>query len=378
MATLQNTTINDTGFITLPTGNTGQRPSPSPGMIRLNTANNLLEFYDNTGWRPITGVSKGSIGTGGDTILYSGSNLGRASGVVHMFTTVGTQTFTPAFSGTVEVLVIGGGASGGGHLGGGGGAGGFIFNRTYPVSSGTGYSVTVGNGGAQNTYGQSPPAYTGGNSVFAGITASGGGGGGSWDSNAARPGGSGGGGCTGSGGGGSNGHTGPNDSRNTNMGGRAISGQGFPGGSGIRFNRQSEDSHKAGGGGGAGGPGFSSEDDCHEGRMGVGGPGAANDILGYTLYWAGGGGGACHQGNTTVASSGGIGGGGGGTLDHGAPRFPGTAGSSSGGGQALNSGGGVVNSGYEGGTAGVNTGSGSGGAYGNAKIGGTGIVIVRY
>jgi hypothetical protein len=45
---------------------------------------------------------------------------------------------------------------------------------------------------------------------------------------------------------------------------------------------------------------------------------------------------------------------------------------------SYNNGGGVNSSGYEGGTAGVNTGSGSGGAYGNAKIGGTGIVIVRY
>lgn len=378
MATFQNTVINDTGFITVPGGSTAQRPSPTAGMIRLNTSNNLLEFYDSTGWRPITGVSKGSIGAGGNEILYAGSNLGRAQGVVHLFTAVGSATFTPAFTGTVEVLVIGGGASGGGHLGGGGGAGGMIYNRAYPVNSGSGISVTVGNGGAANTYGQSPPQYTGGNSVFGAITANGGGGGGSWDSNAARPGGSGGGGCTGSAGGGSNNHTGPNDSRNTNMGGRSITGQGFPGGSGIRFNRQGEDSHKAGGGGGAGGPGFSSEDDCHEGRMGEGGPGAANDILGYTLYWAGGGGGACHQGNTTIGSSGGIGGGGGGTMNHGGPRHPTSAQSSSGGGMALNNGGGVTNSGYEGGSAGANTGSGSGGAYGSAKVGGSGIVIVRY
>lgn len=378
MATLQNTTIDDTGFITFPSGTTAERPTPVSGMIRLNTSNNLLEFYDNTGWRPITGVSRGSIGTGGNSILFAGTNLGRASGVVHIFTAVGTQTFTPAFTGTVEVLVIGGGASGGGHLGGGGGAGGMIYNRAFPVSNGVGLTVTVGNGGAANTYGQAPPLYTGGNSVFATITASGGGGGGSWDSNAARPGGSGGGGCTGSGGGGSNNHTGPNDSRNTNMGGRGITGQGFPGGSGIRFNRQSDDSHKAGGGGGAGGPGFSSEDDCQEGRQGEGGPGAANDILGYTLYWAGGGGGACHLGNSTVGASGGIGGGGGGTQQHGQPRYPATSGSSVGGGMALNNGGGVVSSGFEGGSAGVNTGSGSGGAYGSAKIGGTGIVIVRY
>jgi hypothetical protein len=45
---------------------------------------------------------------------------------------------------------------------------------------------------------------------------------------------------------------------------------------------------------------------------------------------------------------------------------------------AFNDGGGVVNSGFEGGSAGANTGSGSGGAYGAAKAGGSGIVIVRY
>tara|TARA_Y100000385_G_scaffold289694_1_gene359970 strand:- start:757 stop:1893 length:1137 start_codon:yes stop_codon:yes gene_type:complete len=378
MADLKNTIINDTGFLTLPVGNTAQRPSPTNGMIRLNNSNNLMEFYDSGGWRPITGVSKGSIGTGGQSILYNASHGGKQGGVIHIFTTTGNHTFTPAFSGTVEVLVVGGGAAGGGHLGGGGGAGGLIFNRSFPVSNGSGINVTVGTGGAANTYGQSPPSYQGGNSVFGSLTADGGGGGGSWDGNAARAGGSGGGGCTGSNGNGSNGHTGPNNSRNTNMGGRGVTGEGFPGGSGIRFNRQGEDSHKGGGGGGAGGPGWSVEDDCHEGRNGSGGPGSANDILGYTLYWAGGGGGACHVGNETHGSSGGIGGGGGGTMNHGQPRRPPGGKSSTGGGYAYNNGGGVSSSGYQGGSAGVNTGSGSGGAYGSAKIGGTGIVIVRY
>ena len=109
MATLQTTTINDTGFITLAAGNTAQRPTPSAGMIRLNSANNLLEFYDSAGWRPITGISRGSLGTGGNSILYAASNLGRGNGIVHMFTATGAHTFTPAFTGTVEVLVVGGG-----------------------------------------------------------------------------------------------------------------------------------------------------------------------------------------------------------------------------------------------------------------------------
>lgn len=379
MATLRDTNINDTGFITLATGNTAQRPTPTAGMIRYNTANNLLEFFDNTGWRPITGISRGSIGTGGNTILFAGSNQGRQNGVVHMFTAVGTSTFTPAFTGTVEVLVIGGGASGGGHLGAGGGAGGMIYNRSFPVTAGVGISVTVGDGGGRTAaYAQS--SNNGANTVFGAITATGGGGGGSWDGFAGRPGGSGGGGNPGSNGAGSNGHTGPNDSRNKNLGGRGIAGQGFPGGAGIRFNRQGEDSHKAGGGGGSGGPGFSAEDDCRQGLTQDGGPGSANDILGYTLYWGGGGGGAVHHGNSIVSSSGGIGGGGGSTMTHGGPRQPtegGRWGNGRGGGQALNTGGEGASH-YSGGNAGTNTGGGGGGAYGEGGAGGSGIVIVRY
>jgi hypothetical protein len=378
MATLQTTTFTDNGYVTLPVGNSGNRPTPTAGMIRINTAMNMMEFYDNTGWRPITGISNGSIGSGGNSILYSGSNVGRSNGVVHMFTSAGAATFTPAFTGTVEVLVIAGAGSGGGHLGGGGGAGGMIYNRSYPVSNGVGIPISVdGGGAAPGAYGSSTP---GGNSVFGSITATGGGGGGSWDGYAARPGGSGGGGCPGSNGGGSNSHTGPNDSRNKNLGGRGISGQGFPGGSGIRYNRFSEDSHKGGGGGGAGGTGFSCEDDPHQGLNANGGAGAANDILGYVLYWAAGGGGSGHQTNNTVAPSGGIGGGGGGAQYHCGPRMDtsaGAYGNGRGGGMALNSGGGG-SSHYVGGNGGANTGSGGGGAYGVPGAGGSGIVVVRY
>ena len=380
MAILQTTTIDDTGFITLPNGNTAQRPTATAGMIRYNTVNNLLEFFDSTGWRPITGISRGSIGTGGQEILFAGSNTGgRRNGVVHIFNSVGNHTFTPAFTGTVEVLVVGGGGSGGGHLGSGGGAGGMVFSRAFPVSNGSGISVTVGAGGAApGAYAQS--SNNGSSSVFGSITAVGGGGGGSWDGFAGRPGGSGGGGNPGSNGAGSNNHTGPNDSRNKNMGGRGTQGQGFPGGSGIRFNRQGEDSHRAGGGGGAGGPGFSGEDDCRMGQTSDGGPGAMNDILGYTMYWGGGGGGSVHHANSIVSASGGIGGGGGSTMTHGGPRQPtegGRWGNGRGGGQALNDGG-QGSSHYVGGRGGANTGAGGGGAYGEAGGGGSGIVIVRY
>jgi len=51
MATLKNTTINDTGYLQLPTGTTAQRPvSASAGYMRWNTNENAVELYDGTQW----------------------------------------------------------------------------------------------------------------------------------------------------------------------------------------------------------------------------------------------------------------------------------------------------------------------------------------
>ena len=51
MATLKNTTINTTGYITLPAGTTAQRPaSPVAGMMRFNTTFSRNEFYNGTTW----------------------------------------------------------------------------------------------------------------------------------------------------------------------------------------------------------------------------------------------------------------------------------------------------------------------------------------
>jgi hypothetical protein len=54
MASLKNTVINDTGFLQLPAGNTAQRPTPSNGMIRVNTNTTpyVLEIY-NGAWRTL-------------------------------------------------------------------------------------------------------------------------------------------------------------------------------------------------------------------------------------------------------------------------------------------------------------------------------------
>lgn len=59
MATLKSLTVNDSGFIQLPSGTTAQRPSvPTTGMMRFNTNLSCNEFYNGSLWiDPITGGS---------------------------------------------------------------------------------------------------------------------------------------------------------------------------------------------------------------------------------------------------------------------------------------------------------------------------------
>jgi hypothetical protein len=162
MATLKNTIISATSSITTP--NNTQSTVAGTGKLRYNTTNgqNTLEFYDGAAWRPVTGYSQGTVGTGGQTISYILGNI------VHLFTTVGNHSFTPAHTGTVQVLVVGGGAGSGYDWAGGGGGGGVILNRSFPVSAGTPYSVTVGGGSVGGVDGGSPTvsASNGSNSVF--------------------------------------------------------------------------------------------------------------------------------------------------------------------------------------------------------------------
>ena len=368
MAQLKNSVINATNSVTV--GDQSLTSIAGTAKLRFNTTNsqNTLEFYDASGWRPVTGFSASTVGTGGDSISYI-----PGGGIVHAFTTVGTATFTPTFTGNVQVLVVAGGGGGGSSWGGGGGGGGVTLSRTYPVSAGVGIGVTVGAGNGSTTgYG-----VTGGNSVFGSLTSTGGGSGGTWTHSSpgqmgsytsGSPGGSGGGGA----------NTGDGiDPRTRNYGGMGTSGQGFPAGSGIRFNADSENGHQGGAGGGAGGGGCSAPDGRQNYRgsfrsdNNAGGPGRASDILGQHLYWAGGGAGGGHIGYG--CNDGGIGGGGGGGRHH-SSNYGGTPHQGVGGAQALNDG---ARCGVHvgGGNGGTNTGGG-GGAHGSS--GGSGIVIVRY
>jgi len=52
MATFQDTTVNDLGFIQIPAGSTAQRPAENPrlGAIRFNTDTNRIELWNGSNW----------------------------------------------------------------------------------------------------------------------------------------------------------------------------------------------------------------------------------------------------------------------------------------------------------------------------------------
>jgi hypothetical protein len=258
---------------------------------------------------------------------------------IHSFTTAGTSYWSPAHTGTVEVLVVAGGGGGGGMVSGGtprtagGGGGGVIYNAEYTVVSGKQYTVTVGGGGAAGGLNVSAVGANGGNSQFGSLLAIGGGGGGVGATNdavllAGRSGGSG-------GGGGSSG-----SSTGRWFGGPGVIGQGYQGGTGEH--RFGTDASGAGGGG-AGGPGQNGGSTVYgnyatDGIGGAGGAGVCYDITGFLKDYGGGGAGGSNTGLFNGSSQGG----GGGNFN--------TSGAS-------------------------NTGGGGGGTGG---AGGSGVVIVRY
>jgi len=53
-ATLAGLKLTGTSALKLPAGTTAQRPTPEPGMMRLNTETGILESYGNDGWQPVT------------------------------------------------------------------------------------------------------------------------------------------------------------------------------------------------------------------------------------------------------------------------------------------------------------------------------------
>jgi hypothetical protein len=329
MATLRNTTVNDTGFIRIAAGTTAQRPaSPVTGMIRYNTSINVTEFWNGSAWIPIQRDTPGDTSSGGSITAVGGFRI-------HTFTA--NATFTPANTGVVDVLVVAGGG-GGTAIGGGGGAGGYIYVAGHPVIGGTAYPITIGTGGAgasthtnnTNTVGN-PSSFV---SPAGTITATGGGRGTPYPIGPSGPG------FAGGSGGGGPGGGGPVRPAVWFPGGNGIATQGYPGGIGTHFN--SPTSHYGGGGGGgAGSQGYNRGLNI----QGRGGEGVASTIGGSLVYRAGGGAGGTHTiathadaslagrgstGNTLPGQVGGAGGtnlgGGGGGGNHPSPDVGGAGG----------------------------------------------------
>ena len=130
-------------------GTTAQRPgSPSVGAMRYNTDLKYTEIYNGSSWTRFTHST--TVKNHADVTTSTGQHITYHHDVykVHQFVGSGLHTFTPRYTGTVEVLCIAGGGGGGRHSGGGGGAGGVVYNTSYPVTAGQAYTVTVGIGGA--------------------------------------------------------------------------------------------------------------------------------------------------------------------------------------------------------------------------------------
>ena len=144
MANLQTTTAN---YARVAVGTTAERGSPAAGAMRYNTELNYTEIYNGTSWSRFT-HSK-NIKNHADVTTILGEHITYQSDIykVHQFINAGVHTFTPRYTGTVEVLTIAGGGGGGRHSGAGGGAGGLLYNTSYAVTAGTAYTVVVGKGG---------------------------------------------------------------------------------------------------------------------------------------------------------------------------------------------------------------------------------------
>ncbi len=226
-----------------------------------------------------------------------------------------TNVFDISWDGTANYLILAGGGGGGGVLDGGGGAGGYrtswgtgtdgtggnsgglsSLETALTVTSGTAYSITVGQGGEGGlgwNAGVNMAGHPGRTSSISGsdittVTTTGGGYGARHNT---QPGGS----------GGSAGGSSTLSTART----AGVSGEGSAGGRGATTN-----SATAGSGGGGGGAGAVGADGATT-LGGNGGDGLASTITGTSIARAGGGGGGHRAaGNSSTSSQGGDGGGG--------------------------------------------------------------------
>ena len=125
------------GAVTLPVGDTNQRPVPGLGQIRYNTDFNYLEYYNGSDWFPI-GSGSGGMGPTGPT---GPSGIGS------------TGSTGPAGTGTTGPIGYTGPTGPTGNTGapGVGTAGPTGYTGpTGPTGSGAKYTTTIGNGVSLN------------------------------------------------------------------------------------------------------------------------------------------------------------------------------------------------------------------------------------
>ena len=279
------------------------------------------------------------------TVIYSGSDQGWITVNAANET---TPTLKPLAYNVQYLVVAGGGGGGGTNHGSGGGAGGYrlVTSKSFSVTSGTAYPITVGGGGT-GVYPGSGAA--GSSSVFSTITSTGGGKG--VGNGAGNTGGSGSGG--GSEGGGPHtggaGNTPPVSPPQGNNGGDGHPGNGT-GGGGAAGAVGSNGSGSTAGAGGVGENSFSPYLGPLAPSYGTTGPSPGR-------YFAGGGGGASEGGSNAAGGAGGGGSGG-----------PGPSSAGNGGNGSTNTGGGGGGGGRGPGTSGDYSGG----------TGGSGIVVIRH
>lgn len=258
--------------------------------IKGESTRNLLQYSSASLYGIIKFTPSAAKATGG-TVTYDPIT----SSWVHTFTASGT--FTPSQDLTdVEYLVIAGGGGGGNSTGvqyaSGGGAGGYRSSVTGEMSGGgasaesklsltkyTGYTVTVGAGGA--------PTVQGSDSTFAGITSLGGARGRGDAANAT----------------GYSGGSGSGGTRVSGAGGAGTAGQGYAGGWGSSSGSSSDSA--GGGGGGAGSMGDATASNWFTNAPLAGGQGVQSKITGTLLWYAAGGTGSGYYSGTRTNGIGG-------------------------------------------------------------------------
>ncbi len=174
--------------------------SPSAGdIVAINDLNGTSNSNNITLGRNSSKINGGcadkiiSSSRQSTTIIYSGATQGW---VAVDDANVGSTALVNNYN--VQYLVVAGGAGGGTNYGGGGGAGGYrtIACKSFAVTVGTTYPITIGGGGAGAPHPTNPSPFrgvSGSPAIFSSITSAGGGGG-SGHCGAAADGGSGGGG----------------------------------------------------------------------------------------------------------------------------------------------------------------------------------------